>query len=68
MLEVEVGNFTPNVRKVTVEVTLGRMTRRLGGTCPAQGRVVLSDELESATPGWQWGRSSTDRRRRRLGR
>jgi hypothetical protein len=54
-VEVEVGNFTPAARKVTVEVVLGQVERRLEGPCPAKGRVVLTDEIEFHDTGWQWG-------------
>lgn len=54
-LEIEVGNFTPTARKITVEVHLGDSQRRLEGTCPAQGRLPLADEWELHGTGWQTG-------------
>ncbi len=49
------GNFTPTPRKVVVDVSLGRATRRLGGTCPAKGQITLTDQVEFRTLGWQSG-------------
>jgi hypothetical protein len=54
-LEVEVGNYTPTARKVSVDVTLGDSTCRLTGTCPAGRRTTLSEEIGSRRPGWLSG-------------
>jgi hypothetical protein len=54
-IEVEVGNFTPAARKVTVAVSLGTAQRRLSALCPARGRVTLAEEIETRDAGWQWG-------------
>jgi hypothetical protein len=56
-VEIEVGNFTPSARKMTVDVTLGETHRRLEGSCPAQGRLTLSEDLELPGSGWQWGQA-----------
>jgi hypothetical protein len=56
-VEIEVGNFTPAARKMTVDVTLGETHRRLEGSCPAQGRLTLSEDLELPGSGWQWGQA-----------
>ena len=56
-VEVEVGNFTPAARKMTVDVTLGETHRRLEGTCAAQGRLTLAEDLELPGSGWQWGQA-----------
>jgi len=57
-VEVEVGNFTPTARKMTVDVTLGETHRRLEGTCAAEGRLTLADDLEIPGGGWQWGQAA----------
>ncbi len=54
-VEIEVGNFTPAARKVTVDVVLGQVHRRLEGHCPAGGQAVLAEEIEIRDTGWQWG-------------
>jgi hypothetical protein len=54
-VEVEVGNFTPTARKVTVDVVLGQVHQRLEGLCPKKDHAVLSGEIEIRQPGWQWG-------------
>jgi hypothetical protein len=56
-VEVEVGNFTPVERKMTVDVTLGEAHRRLEGVCPAQSRLTLTADLELPGSGWQWGQA-----------
>ena len=56
-VEVEVGNFTPAARKMTVDVTLGDSRRRLEGACAAQGRLTLTAEMELPGGGWQWGQA-----------
>jgi hypothetical protein len=54
-LDVEVGNYSPAARKITVEVALGNSTWRLSGTCPAGRRTTLSEEIGVRRPGWQTG-------------
>jgi len=54
-LDVEVGNYSPTARKVTVEVALGNSTWRLSGTCPRGRRTTLSEEIGVRRPGWQTG-------------
>jgi hypothetical protein len=56
-VRIEVGNFTPQPRKVTVEVVLGDVTRRLEAVCPPPPNptTVLSGEMELRGEGWQWG-------------
>ena len=54
-LEIEVGNFTPTARKVTVEVNLGESAWRLEGNCPAGGRTTLAEEIPLRSLGWQSG-------------
>ncbi len=56
-VEVEVGNFTPAARKMTVDVTLGEAHRRLEDSCAAQSRLTLSEDLELPGSGWQWGQA-----------
>lgn len=55
-LAVEVGNFSPAPRRVTVEVDLGERICRLEGTCPAKGgRATLTDEIRYRQQGWLSG-------------
>jgi hypothetical protein len=54
-LEVEVGNFTPTPRPVSVEVAIGEATWRLSGTCREKGSVTLTEEIELRQVGWQAG-------------
>jgi hypothetical protein len=54
-VRIEVGNFTPQPRKLTVEVVLGDATRRLETFCPAQATAVISEEMELRGAGWQSG-------------
>jgi hypothetical protein len=54
-VEIEVANFTPATRKMTVDVALGDKHRRLEGSCAAQSRVTLADDMELSGSGWQWG-------------
>ena len=54
-LDVEVGNYSPTARKITVEAALGDSTWRLSGTCPPGRRTTLSDEIGVRRPGWQTG-------------
>ena len=56
-VEVEVGNFTPLARKMTVDVALGDTHRRLEGMCAAGSRLTLSEDLELSGSGWQWGQA-----------
>lgn len=54
-LEVEVGNFSPSPREVTVEVTLGESLYRLTGTCTAGGNSVFATEVTLSSEGWKSG-------------
>lgn len=54
-LEVEIGNFSPTPRPVTVEVTVGEHQFRLQGTCTAGGKSTLVTEAKIDAEGWQAG-------------
>lgn len=54
-LAVEVGNFSPAARRVTVEANLGKKVCRLEGSCPAGGRVTLTELLDAPEEGWLTG-------------
>ena len=55
-LDVEVGNYSPTARKVTVEVAAGQFDAGgLTGTCPPGRRTTLSEEIGVRRPGWQTG-------------
>ncbi len=54
-LEVNVGNYSPTARKITVEVTIDGLSRRLAGTCPPGRRTTLTEEIGTRQPGWQSG-------------
>lgn len=57
-LAVEVGNFSPVPREVTVEAQLGDRAYRLSGTCPARGRTTLTEEiLRPRQEGWLSGQA-----------
>ncbi|MGD0383035.1 MAG: BatA and WFA domain-containing protein [Thermoguttaceae bacterium] len=54
-LEIEVGNYSPIARKVSVEVTLGDASRRISGMCPAGQSTTLTEEIDIRGAGWQSG-------------
>ena len=54
-LDVDVGNYTPTARKVTVEAAVGNSTWRLTGTCPPGRSTTLTEELGGGRPGWLAG-------------
>jgi hypothetical protein len=56
--EVELGNFTPAARTVTLEVVAGRSTRRHDVVCPPHGSITVSDHLDLPTVGWLSGRAT----------
>jgi hypothetical protein len=56
-LAVEVGNFSPTPRRVTVEVDVGERTCRLEGTCRERGRTTLSEEYRQRQEGWFAGQA-----------
>lgn len=65
LLEVDIGNYSPAARKVTVEVTLGQGVFRFTAACPPRvvttlaEEVALSDQIRGASNnmagGWLWG-------------
>lgn len=56
-VEVEVGNYSSAPQSVTVELTLGEGAYRLEGTCPANRRTVLMQDIPWRQAGWQWGKA-----------
>jgi hypothetical protein len=56
-IEVDVANFTPAARKMTVDVSLGDAHRRLEGTCAAGQQVTLADDMELSGSGWHCGQA-----------
>ena len=53
-LEVEVGNFSPSSREVTIEATLSDSQYRLQGTCTPGGTSVFVTEVTlSSAEGWK---------------
>jgi len=54
-LQIDVGNYSPAARKVTVEIVLAGATYRLTGNCPADGETTLTEDIALRTTGWQWG-------------
>ena len=42
---------------MTVDGSLGETHRRLEGTCAAEGRLTLADDMELPGRGWQWGQA-----------
>ncbi len=55
LLEVEVGNYSPTRRSITVEVAIGNATYRLEGACAAGRRTTLTQEILLPEAGWQLG-------------
>jgi hypothetical protein len=56
-LDVDIGNYSPTARKITVEVALGDSTWRLTGACPPGRSTTLSEEIGASRAGWQAGES-----------
>ncbi|MEN6451186.1 MAG: BatA domain-containing protein, partial [Thermoguttaceae bacterium] len=54
-LAVEVGNYSPNDRKVTVEVSVGNSSWRLSGAAAAKRVTTLTEEIGARDQGWQPG-------------
>ncbi|MHB0957781.1 MAG: BatA domain-containing protein [Pirellulaceae bacterium] len=54
-LELEIGNYSTTARSVTVEISLGDATARVVGTCPADRRTTLVQEIPMHKAGWQVG-------------
>jgi hypothetical protein len=54
-LDVEVGNYSPTTRIITVEVAIGNSTWRLSGLCAAGRQTTLTQDLGARKPGWQAG-------------
>jgi hypothetical protein len=54
-LEIEVGNYSPSPRPVTVEVVLGESLFRASGQCSAGGRSILVTEATLPSEGWHVG-------------
>ena len=55
LMEVEIGNYSPTPRSVTVEITLASATYRVEGTCAANRRTTLAQEMPLRQAGWQVG-------------
>ena len=55
LLAVDVGNYSPNTRKVNVQVSIGNSTWQLSGTAPAGRVTTLTEEIGSRGQGWQAG-------------
>lgn len=54
-MEVEIGNFSPAPRQVSVELTLGDSQFQLQGTCTAGNNSVLVTEIKLPKAGWLIG-------------
>ena len=54
-LSVEVGNFSPADRQVTVEAELNEKIYRLEGTCPAGEVTRLTQEIQAGPEQWLSG-------------
>ena len=54
-LEVDVGNYSPTAKPLTVEVAIGDSLFRATGSCPAGGRSTLVTEARLPTIGWHIG-------------
>lgn len=53
--EIEVGNYSPTPRSVTVEVAIGESLFRATGQCSAGGRSTLVTEATLPAAGWYVG-------------
>ncbi len=56
-LEIEVGNYSPTARPVTVEVEIGESMFRATGQCAAGGRSTLVTEATLPIEGWHVGQA-----------
>ncbi len=54
-IEVEVGNFTPALREVEVELSIGGSTLRLSGACPPNAKATLATDTVVRQAGWLSG-------------
>ncbi len=54
-LDVEVGNFSPAIHPIDVDVTVGNSAYRLHGTCGAWERTTLSQTIAVNADGWLTG-------------
>ena len=54
-LQVEIGNYSPVARKVSVVVALDDSNWRLSGLCPAGQRTTLTEEINLRGTGWRSG-------------
>ena len=54
-LEIDVGNYSPTARPVTVEVKIGQSLFLATGQCAAGGRTTLVSEAILTTEGWHVG-------------
>jgi hypothetical protein len=54
-LNVAVGNYSPTLRHVRVQVDLGSTAVNIEGDCPPHNRTVLSGEIVAREPGWHAG-------------
>ena len=55
-LAVDVGNFSPADRLVTVEADIGEQIYRLEGTCGAGGTTRIAGEIQPGGDNWLLGR------------
>ena len=67
-LDVDVGNYSPTARKITVEVAIGDSSWRLTGTCPPGAPHHAQRGDRRRPPGLASGRGAAGGRRRRPGR
>ncbi|MEZ0266838.1 MAG: BatA and WFA domain-containing protein, partial [Phycisphaerae bacterium] len=54
-VEIEVGNYSPAARDVTVELALGKGTYRVSGLCPPGLTTTLWTNVIPTEAGWQTG-------------
>lgn len=55
LLEVELANYSPQARSVTVDVALGQATGRLKGELAAGQKTTLTESIRLPSAGWQVG-------------
>lgn len=54
-IEIDVGNWSPTPRAISVEVQIGNSTRMLTGECPAGRQTTLTDDFALSDLGWYSG-------------
>lgn len=54
-IECAVGNYSPTLRRVQVEIEIGETSLNLEADCAANSRTTLSGQVLVSATGWQFG-------------